>query len=62
MLDDLNPPPLGFYPDPALDVASRDTEREERLRESERRRIGPGEEGTFDENECLVATVRYTRD
>lgn len=52
----------GFYPDPALDVASHDSEREERLRESERQRVGPGEDGHFDEDGCLVATVRYTRD
>ena len=52
----------GFYPDPALDVASRDTELEERIRESERSRVGPGEEGAFDEKGCLIATVSYTRD
>jgi len=52
----------GFYPDPALDVASRDTELEERIRESERNRVRPGEEGVFDENEFLVATVRFTQD
>ncbi|MEI6511250.1 MAG: hypothetical protein WCO25_04375 [Candidatus Uhrbacteria bacterium] len=52
----------GFYPDPALDVVSHDTDREERLRESERSRVGPGEEGTFDEDGCLIATVSYTRE
>ena len=52
----------GFYPDPALDVASRDTELEERICESERNRVGPNEEGTFDENGRLVAIVSYTQE
>ncbi len=52
----------GFYPDPALDVAPRDTELDERIRESERNRVGPGEEGTFDERGNLLARVWYTRD
>ena len=52
----------GFYPDPALDVATRDTELEERVRKSERNRVGRGEEGTFDEDGRLVATTWLTKE